>query len=403
METIPEKTDNELLAQFAEVGCEESFAALTERHIHLVYSVAYRVSTNPDHAQEITQAVFTLLARKAPALRAGTVIPGWLYQATRHAAANHRRAEVRRFKREQEAYMRSILDQTPETKPQWEELRPLLDEAMDSLKSSDRDAIVLRYFEKRTLAETSLALGVEERAGQKRVARALEKLRQIFLKRGVISTAAGLAAVISANSVQAAPAGVTAIISAAALKGSAAATPLVILIKQSLEIMAWTKAKTITATAVVLLLAGGTVVAIKRANEPDLLTKIKAANTGLPAAQTQAKMLIFTAMVQNEIPAASAWCDTLNQNGKLWPTTPTNTQFALNASLAGRAYSKKEIMSGAIPGKAVVFFETEKVGWNVAGGAELLPKDASSIAVAFADGSASVVSATEAAQLLAMP
>jgi RNA polymerase sigma factor (sigma-70 family) len=400
---ISECTDNELVARFVDRGCEEAFATLTERHVHLVYSVACRNSPNPDHAQEITQAVFTLLARKAPSLRAGTVIAGWLYQAARHEAANHRRAEVRRFKREQEAYMRSVVDQTPEAQPAWAELRPLLDEAMGSLNGSDRDAIVLRYFEGRSFAEVSTALGVEERAGQKRVVRALEKLRQIFLKRGVTSTAAGLAAVISANSVQAAPAGVTAMISAAALKGSAAATPLVILIKRSLEIMAWTKGKTIIATAVVLLLAGGTVVAIKRANEPDLVTKIKAANTGMPAAQTQAKVLIFTAMVQNKIPAAAGWCDTLNQNGKLWPTTPTNTQFALNASLAGRAYTKKEIMSGTIPGKAVVFFETAKVGWNQAGGAELLPKDASSIAVAFADGSASVVSATEAAELIGRP
>jgi hypothetical protein len=110
-------------------------------------------------------------------------------------------------------------------------------------------------------------------------------------------------------------------------------------------------------------------------------------------------MLIFTVMGQSKIPVAAAWCDTLNKNGKLWPTTPTNTLFALNASVAGRSYTRQEIMSGAISPKTVVFFETDRNGWNRAGGPELLPKGADSIAVAFADGSASLVSADEMAQL----
>lgn len=396
---MDEIADNDLLARFAETGCEESFAVLVHRHIHLVYSVAARHAANTDNAQEITQAVFTLLARKAASFRGKTVVSGWLYHAARLTAANHRRTEIRRFKREQEAYMRSLAEQTPEPQPAWEELKPYLDEAMGSLRATDRDAIVLRYFENRSLAETSRTLGVAERAGQKRVARALEKLRQILLKRGVISTATTLAAVLSAHSVQAAPAAIATTISATALKGSIVASPFLILIKQTLNIMAWTKAKTITATAIVILLGGGATMAIKRANEPELVAKIQQANTGLPAAQTQAKMLIFTAMSQSRIPQSAAWCDTLNQNRKLWPSTPTNTQFALNANLAGRAYSKKEIMSGAIPARTVVFFETDRSGWNRAGGPELLPKEADAIAVAFADGSASVVSSADAALL----
>ena len=295
--------------------------------------------------------------------------------------------------------MRFAVEQNPDPQPAWEELRPILDEAMGSLRPSDRDAIVLRYFKNCSLAATSAALGVEERAGQKRVARALEMLRQVFLKRGVVSTTTTLAALLSAHSVQAAPPAIATLITAAALKGSAAAAPLSILLKQTLHIMAWTKGKTVTSTAIVLLLAGGAAVAIKRARQPGLIAEIKQASAGLPAAQTQAKMMIFTAMSQSKIPPAAAWCDTLNHNGKLWPVSPTNTSFALNASLAGRSYTRKDIMAGSIPGRTVVFFETSRLGWNQSGGPELLPKDGSSIAVAFADGSASIVSSSEAAQL----
>jgi RNA polymerase sigma factor (sigma-70 family) len=400
---MDEIEDEVLLSRFSETGCEQSFTALVERHIHLVYSVAVRGSKHSEAAQEISQAVFTLLARKGPSLRRGTVLAGWLFNAARLMAANHRRSEVRRFKREQEAYMQSLSEQAGEKNVSWDELEPLLDEAMDCLRPTDRDAIVLRYFKNLSLAETSRALGVAERAGQKRVLRAVDKLRLLLMKRGVISSASAIAAVISANSVHAAPVALVPTIAATALKGSVVATPLLILIKESLKVMALTKAKTGTVAVVILLLAVGTTLVVKRSRQPDLMTKIQQANTGLPEAQTKAKMLIFTAMSQNKIPQSSSWCETLNQNGKLWPVTPTNTLFALNSKVAGRAYSKKELMSGAIPAKTIVFFETEKNGWNRSGGAELLPKEATAIAVAFADGTAELIHPTQAATLLGMP
>lgn len=394
-------SDHDLLARFAETGCEESFAALVARHVHLVYSVALRNSRNACEAQEVTQAVFILLARKASSLRS-TVVSGWLYHTARLTAANHRRNETRRFNREQEAYMRQNVEQSPEPQPSWEELCPHLDTAMKSLRAADRDAIVLRYFENRSLADTSRQLGVAERAGQKRVARALEKLRGILVKRGVTATAATLAAILSANCVHAAPSTLAATITATALQGSVVAPPILILINQTLKIMAWTKAKTATAVTLALLLGGGAIVLVQQANN-DLIDKITDANTGLPEAQTQAKMLIFTAMSQKQIPPSARWCDTLNQNKKLWPTTPTNTLFALNSKFAGHSYTRKDLMTGTIPPRTVVFFETARPGWNQSGGSELLPKTDNMIAVAFADGSASLVSAAEAAGLLTAP
>jgi hypothetical protein len=145
-------------------------------------------------------------------------------------------------------------------------LSPLLDEAMLRLGQTDRDALVLRFFEGRSLNEVGSALGASEEAAKKRVNRALEKLRNIFAKRGVSSTTAIIAETISAHSVQAAPAALAKAATAAAItKGAAASGSTLTLIKGALKIMAWTKAKTIIVVgASVLLAAGTTTVTVKK-------------------------------------------------------------------------------------------------------------------------------------------
>jgi hypothetical protein len=138
-------------------------------------------------------------------------------------------------------------------------LSPLLDEAMARLRDTDRDAIVLRFFENKSLQEVGAALGLEERAAQKRVARGLERLRDFFAKRGVDSTATGIAEKISVNSIQAAPVALAKTISAVAItKGAAAGGSTLALVKGALKIMAWTKAKTAVVAAAVVILAAGT-------------------------------------------------------------------------------------------------------------------------------------------------
>jgi RNA polymerase sigma factor (sigma-70 family) len=249
--------DAGLLEQFAQNESEAAFAALVERHINLVYSIALRHTANPHHAQEITQAVFIILARKARSLHRRIVLSGWLYHTARLTAANFQRAEWRRVRREQEACMQSTLDDHP-MDAAWRELSPLLDEAMARLGPTDRDALVLRYFENKSLREVGDALGLQERAAQKRVLRGLEKLRTFFARRGVALTTALIAGAVSANSVQAAPVGLAAAVSAAAAKGAAVSGSTLTLIKGALKIMAWTKAKTVTVAAVGILLAAGT-------------------------------------------------------------------------------------------------------------------------------------------------
>jgi RNA polymerase sigma factor (sigma-70 family) len=255
--------DSALLRQYADNNSDEAFAALVTRHINLVYSVALRQAGNPHAAEEITQAVFIILAKKAAQLRHDEALSSWLFQATRLTANNFVRSEARRHRREEEAYMQSVLDEAGTEV--WPRIAPLLDDAVAGLREKDRRALVLRFYEGRNLREVGLALGASEDAAEKRVNRALEKLRKFFTQRGVSSTTAIIAGTISANSVQAAPVALAKSVTAVALaKGAAASGSTLTLIKGALKIMAWTKMKTaVVAGAVLILAAGTTTVVIK--------------------------------------------------------------------------------------------------------------------------------------------
>src|ERR1035437_8688056 len=211
---MSELDDHQLLAEFARKNSEAAFAALVQRHVNLVYSVALRSVGNVHDAEEITQAVFIILARKAKSFSRKTILSGWLYQTTRLTAANFLRGEIRRQKREQEAYMQSALNE-PDANI-WPQIAPLLDDALAKLGERDRNAIVLRFFENKNLRDVGAALGASEDAAKIRVNRALEKLRKIFTKRGVTLSATVIAGAVSANSVQAAPVGLAKTITAAA-------------------------------------------------------------------------------------------------------------------------------------------------------------------------------------------
>jgi uncharacterized protein (TIGR03435 family) len=252
-----ELDDQRLLEEFAGKNSEAAFAALVARYVNLVYSAALRFTSNPHHAEEISQAVFIILARKAGSLGKEAALSGWLYQTARLTSANFIKGEIRRQRREQEAYVQYSLNEP--ASPIWEEIAPLLDEAMGGLGETDRNAVVLRFFENKTAREVAAALKLTEAAAHKRVNRALEKLLKFFKKRGVTLTTAIIAGAVSANSVHAAPAGLAATISAAALaKGAAAGGSTLALVKGALKIMLWTKAKTAVVVGVMAILAGGT-------------------------------------------------------------------------------------------------------------------------------------------------
>jgi RNA polymerase sigma factor (sigma-70 family) len=256
-------TDMDLARQYAAGNSEPAFAELVRRHLNLVYSVALRHVGNPQDAQDVAQAVFVILAQKATGLGERTILTGWFYETTRFTALRFLRTKTRRQFREQEAFMQSTLDQSDSTDSVWQQLGPLLEDAMARLNEKDRTLLALRFFENKTAAETAAVLGLQEWAARKRVERALEKLRKFFGRRGAVFSSSAIAGAISANSVHAAPIGLAQTISATAVtQGAAVSTSTLTLAKGALKLMAWSKIKTGMIAGVVIFLAAATTTAM---------------------------------------------------------------------------------------------------------------------------------------------
>ena len=246
--------DMELLQEYARRNSEQAFAALVSRHINLVYSVALRQTGAAHLAEEITQTVFIILARKASSLGSKTILAGWLCRTARYASANVLTVQRRRQNREQEAHMQSVLNE-PESDA-WTKISPLLDGALEHLGEKDHNAIVLRFFEGKDLKQVGAALGTGEDAAKMRVHRALEKLRGYLTKRGVALPAAALTAAISANAVQAAPAGLAVTISATTVKGAAVAASVTALVNGTIKTITMTTIQKAFITAAIIVAAG---------------------------------------------------------------------------------------------------------------------------------------------------
>lgn len=252
------ETDGDLLHRFVEHQSEAAFAGLVGRHVNLVYSVALRQVGDADHAEEIAQAVFIILARKAGELRHERALSSWLFRTTRFTSNNFLRSEHRRQRREQEAYMQYILNEPEDAV--WPRIAPLLDTAVGALGETDRRAVVLRFYEGQNLQAVGAALGISETAAEKRVSRALEKLRKFFRKKGLALTAGAIAGAVAANSVQAAPVALPeAIASAATAGGSVAAASTIALVKGTMKSLVWSHLKGVISYAIPALMIGATV------------------------------------------------------------------------------------------------------------------------------------------------
>lgn len=217
--------DAELLRRYARDGSENAFATLVERHVNFVYGCALRRVGGDAHlAQDVTQHVFTTLAREAAALARYEILSGWLYTTARNASAQVVRTERRRQQRESTALSMNELHTPTVHDAEWARLRPLLDTALDALSGDDRQAVLLRYFEGKSYADIGARLRLAENTARMRVERALEKLRAALAGRGVTSTTAGLALALANEAAFAAPAGLAASVTGAALSGAATAT-----------------------------------------------------------------------------------------------------------------------------------------------------------------------------------
>jgi RNA polymerase sigma factor (sigma-70 family) len=216
--------DAELLRRFVDQQANDAFTNLVHRHIGLVHATAMRRVGGDVHlARDVTQAVFITLARKAPSLLGHATLAGWLYVCTQHAAAETVRGEQRRKHREAAAHSMQSADTSSAPVADPDRLRPLLDDAIVTLKPDEREAVVLRFFEQRTFAEVGAALRISEEAARKRVDRSVDKLHAVLARRGVTSTLAALGGALTAAGSGTVPASLAGQVASAALAQAAVA------------------------------------------------------------------------------------------------------------------------------------------------------------------------------------
>jgi RNA polymerase sigma factor (sigma-70 family) len=303
------KSDMDLLQDYLVRHSEEAFETLVRRHINLVCATALRMTRDRDMAEEVTQAVFVILSRKARTLSAKTILPGWLYRTARFAAADALKAKYRRERREQEAMMMNTgADST------WEEVAPLLDTAMSCLGEKDRNAILLRYFENKSLAEVGVALGISDDTAQKRVTRGIEKLRAFLRRHNVAATSGGLASLLSAQAATSASVPSAEAICAMATGATNLSTSTAAIVKGTLSIFMTMQLKNAALIALALLITGGAATLV--AQRTDSKPAASANKTPIEALMTLAKAvtahdrIAFVAVVHAETQAGTALIST---------------------------------------------------------------------------------------------
>jgi RNA polymerase sigma factor (sigma-70 family) len=251
-------TDSELLQEYVN-GSDAAFAQLVSRHVDLVYSAAIRQVRDPHFAEDISQQVFLILARKAKSLRHETVLAAWLYNATRYVCLDALKQRARRERHERKAAEMAEKSRASQGNTStshsviWDQMEPVLDGAMAALNNGDRQLLIMRFWRDQTPDQMAKGLGISSDAAKKRTSRAVGRLRKMLLRRGVAVPVALLAPLLVTEAVKAAPPGlasktVLAIGPAASTAGA---------VKGAIAIMGWTKAKIIAVSATAALLLGG--------------------------------------------------------------------------------------------------------------------------------------------------
>ncbi len=245
---MPDRDEQQLLHDYVASGSDAAFGGLVERHIDMVFGCALRRTGDVGMAEEVSQNVFTVLARKAHRLRAGAGLAGWLHRTALYESARAIRGESRR-QRKMKAYTEHTSVQTVSGTPP-DTVLPLLDEAIDELSDDDRRLVLLRFFEGLSFREVSRVVGKSEAASQRQVSRVLGKLEGLMRRRGVAAPAAALASILAAESAKAAPAGVAAAVSGGAVAG-AQSVGAATLIANTIQTMTYAKTKTALLVAAV--------------------------------------------------------------------------------------------------------------------------------------------------------
>jgi RNA polymerase sigma factor (sigma-70 family) len=247
---VDKATDQDLLREYADSRSEAAFAELVQRHIGFVYAAAFRMVRDDHHAKDVTQGVFVALARTAPQLKERPTLSGWLHRTAQNIAAHSIRTEVRRRRLEEESAAmndHSICS----SEASLDQVAKHLDEALGEMSESDRDALLLRYFERKSAREMAGILGLNAEAAQKRVSRAVEHLRDLLAKRGVTLGAGSLVAVLSSIAAQSAPSGLAATVAGVlGLAGASAQSATTLATPQILAMATLKKTLIITVAAV---------------------------------------------------------------------------------------------------------------------------------------------------------
>ena len=280
-------TDGELLQAYAIQGSEAAFTELVNRYLNLVHSVARRHLTDHSLAEEVTQSVFVLLARRAESMASHPSLAGWLHRTSWQIAARTVRAEQRRQRWETEAVTLSPHEPPMSDPAEPSRIVPALDEALQELSETDRNAIVLRYYLRRPLREVGTALGTSEAAAKMRVHRALDQLRTLLARRGLLCSPAALAAAMVEQGVTPAPAALAGSAVHSAIRAGGATTSPPLLLKGLLGLMNGTKLTgLILATALVAILSTATVRLQRTPEGPEMPDSRTRANSSVREAKS---------------------------------------------------------------------------------------------------------------------
>jgi RNA polymerase sigma factor (sigma-70 family) len=273
-------TDWELLQEYRNSHAHAAFQTLVERHVDFVYSCARRRVRDGHLAEDVTQIVFTVLARRAGDLKPNVPLKGWLFNAVRFAAANQLRKQRRRQQTEREAVaMTRTFDDPTQYDQAWKALDPHLEDGLSRLKESERNAILLRFFENRSLKEVGIALAIDPNTAAKRISRGIARLRDFFSRKGIAIPDAAVETGLPRQTTSA-PAGSAAIIATLAIASaaqSASASATTIAATEVIRSMIWASSRLpLSIAAAILAFIGGVI-----------LHQITSKPTGAAVAQQQ--------------------------------------------------------------------------------------------------------------------
>ena len=282
--------DFDLLREYARQASQNAFAQLVRRYLDLVYSAALRQVRDRHLADDVTQAVFVVLSKKAGRISSKVPLSAWLLSATRFAARDALKMESRRRKHEQRAakMITKAIEHNggADDEKEWQAVSAILDDAIAKLGESSRSAVALRFFEGKSFKDVGDRLGISELAAKQRVFRAMEKLRAIFARRGVILPSAGaLAVVIASRGVEAAPAALGATVSAGVVAPMGGGVAMA---HGALRAMAWAEAKLLAGYVAIVLLVGGGLLYRQHSTPETNLANDGAGRRSVPVALMQA-------------------------------------------------------------------------------------------------------------------